>query len=157
MLLNLIRYTRHLQAINLLRPVFQISRTKSSFHTLPASHLPPAHPNSPEMAEHDYRSAPTHPVSKRNDGSGHKPHANEESYAAMYRESIDKPNEFWDRVRCALFSPLSGSVDSQASLEPRIVPAGGVDAAQSALLCQVGTRGRIRARAQRSTASDALQ
>ncbi|KWU46025.1 acetate--CoA ligase [Rhodotorula sp. JG-1b] len=50
------------------------------------------------MAEHDYRSAPTHPVSKRNDGSGHKPHANEESYAAMYRESIDKPNEFWDRM-----------------------------------------------------------
>lgn len=78
------------------------------------------------MAEHDYRSAPTHPVSKRNDGSGHKPHANEETYAAMYRESIDKPNEFWDRVRCALFSPLPGSAYSQPSLEPRIAPAGAV-------------------------------
>lgn len=50
------------------------------------------------MAEHDYRSAPTHAISKRNDGSSHKPHANEESYATMYRESIDQPDKFWDRV-----------------------------------------------------------
>ena len=50
---------------------------------------------------HDYRSAPTHPISKRTDGSSkehHTPHANTEEYERMYKESIEDPTGFWDKV-----------------------------------------------------------
>jgi len=50
---------------------------------------------------HDYRSAPTHPISKRTDGSSkehHTPHANTEQYEVMYKESITQPEVFWDKV-----------------------------------------------------------
>ncbi|GAA5920340.1 hypothetical protein JCM1841_005571 [Sporobolomyces salmonicolor] len=54
------------------------------------------------MAElHEYRQAPTHPISKRTDGTSekhHKPHANTEEYERMYKESIEDPTGFWDRM-----------------------------------------------------------
>jgi len=54
------------------------------------------------MAElHEYRQVPTHPISKRTDGSSsehHKPHANTEEYEKLYKESIEDPTGFWDRV-----------------------------------------------------------
>lgn len=50
-------------------------------------------------AEHDYRSAKTHPISKRNDGSSHTSHANPDEYKALYKESVEQPAQFWDKVR----------------------------------------------------------
>jgi len=54
------------------------------------------------MAElHEYRQVPTHPISKRTDGSSsehHKPHANTEEYEKLYKESVEDPTGFWDRV-----------------------------------------------------------
>ncbi|GAA5891214.1 hypothetical protein JCM8208_002544 [Rhodotorula glutinis] len=48
--------------------------------------------------EHDYRSAKTHPISKRNDGDQHVTHANADEYKALYKESVEQPEQFWDKM-----------------------------------------------------------
>lgn len=55
-------------------------------------------------SEHQYN-APTHPISKRNDGSSHKPHVHEEEYRKLYAESVEHPAQFWDRVSAPLSCP----------------------------------------------------
>lgn len=59
----------------------------------------PTHPTT-MSTEHDYN-VPSHPVSHRNsvEGSGHVAHANTEQYEKMYKESIQDPTAFWDKVR----------------------------------------------------------
>lgn len=100
-----------------------------SFTLLPLPHSPtreslPPLSNTPHtaiMAEHDYRSAPTHPVSKRNDGSSHTPHCNSEVYKQLHEESVKNPDKFWDRVRRTFPSfPLA------VALRGRVVRRGGV-------------------------------
>lgn len=56
------------------------------------------------MAEHDYRSAKTYEIAHRTSGQSNDeahltPHASTEQYEKLYKESIDSPNQFWDRVR----------------------------------------------------------
>ncbi|KDE09541.1 acetyl-coenzyme A synthetase [Microbotryum lychnidis-dioicae p1A1 Lamole] len=51
--------------------------------------------------QHDYRSAPTHEISKRTNGKlseYKKPHADTAEYERMYKESIEQPSVFWDKM-----------------------------------------------------------
>lgn len=55
------------------------------------------------MAEINYHAAPTHPIALRTSGQSndpnHKtPHANTAEYEKLYKESIEHPAQFWDRV-----------------------------------------------------------
>lgn len=82
------------------------------------------------MAEIDYAAPPTHPISKRTDGTSsvyHKPHANEEEYKKLYAESIGEKTAmgFWDRVSRIpngfVFPPPPETAPSRSKL-PRAVP-----------------------------------
>jgi acetyl-CoA synthetase len=49
----------------------------------------------------DYRNVPTHEISHRTNGKSdkhHKPHADTAEYEKLYKESIDHPAQFWDRM-----------------------------------------------------------
>ena len=50
-------------------------------------------PNAPYIAKRNL-AARTGPNAKV------KPHVNEQEYAAMYKESIEQPDKFWDKVSC---------------------------------------------------------
>lgn len=56
------------------------------------------------MASHD---VPTHPIAKRTNGTGpyKKPHIDEKTYLSMYKESIEDPTAFWDKVRSSASDP----------------------------------------------------
>lgn len=56
------------------------------------------------MAEIDYNAATAHPIALRTSGQStnpahHKPHADTAEYERLYKESVEHPTQFWDRVR----------------------------------------------------------
>jgi hypothetical protein len=66
--------------------------------TLPTTYIRPTF--SPMSTEHNY-DVPSFPISHRNsvEGSGHVAHANTALYEELYKESIQDPTGFWDKVR----------------------------------------------------------
>ena len=55
------------------------------------------------MADVDYDAVKAHPIAHRTSGQSNnvahlKPHADPEEYAKLYKESIEQPTQFWDRV-----------------------------------------------------------
>jgi hypothetical protein len=64
----------------------------------PPTYDPPS--SKPMSTEHNY-DVPSFPISHRNsvEGSGHVAHANTEQYEELYKESIQDPTGFWDKVR----------------------------------------------------------
>lgn len=56
--------------------------------------------SAPMSSEHNY-DVPSFPISHRNsvEGSGHVAHANTAQYEELYKESIQDPAGFWDKVR----------------------------------------------------------